>query len=176
MSIRFFNNERARLEQPYVTVDTQGRLYLNKYTQELFGCVNMSCLLLVGYDPVNKRLALAKPDVVKVADTQPYKFSGKRSYASCKAFLEKEGLMPKDKAVRYLFDGEATPKGTFIFRRENAIAADEPAKGAKKPEAPKSLSKKQQERLVKEEAAAKQETAAAKPVVDLSKEKKEGAK
>lgn len=174
MSIRFFNNERARLEQPYVTVDTQGRLYLNKYTQELFGCVGTSCLLLVGYDPVNKRLALAKPDVVKVADTQPYKFSGKRSYASCKAFLEKEGLMPKEKAVRYLFDGEATPAGTFIFRKENAVAADEPAKGAKKPDsAAKPLSKKEKQRLAAEEAAAKKETAAAKPVINL---KKEGAK
>lgn len=134
MTVEFFSNERARYDEPYIAVDAAGRIYLSKQAQQMLGCIESEPIYLyLGYDKVNKRIAIAKPDIVKLSDTKPFKFNAVRFYASAKTFLDKYGILPKNGSVHYLYDGMGHPAGTYLFRREGAVAEDETQKGAKTP-------------------------------------------
>jgi len=172
MSIEFFSNDRARLQAPYLSVDVQGRIYLSKPAQELLGCVGTSAHLYVGYDVLNKRIGLAKPDIVKLTDTNAFKFNEKRAYASCRSFLDHYGIMPSGSSDRYIYDGQDRTTGVHLFRKEGAVAVDEPNKplrGRGRPSKAELLARQQAE---EEAAKANNETAA---VAEETESSNEGA-
>jgi hypothetical protein len=79
--------------------------------------------LYVGYDKVNKRIAIAKPNVVRLTGTIPYKFDGKRGYTMARNFLKGNGIS-YDTAARYLFDGKEN--GWWTFKLDGYSAPDQP--------------------------------------------------
>jgi hypothetical protein len=79
--------------------------------------------LYVSYDKVNKRIGIAKPDVVRLTDTHPYIFDKNRGYAKARNFL-KANAIPYDNAARYVFDGKEN--GWLTFRLSGYEAPDQP--------------------------------------------------
>lgn len=104
-----------------VTVDKNGRLYLNRELQRALGCEGKPIKLYLAYDPVNKRIGLAKPDVVRLTDTRPVSFDANRSYASVRGFLQRFNI-PHDRSYRYIWDG--MEDGWWTFRLEGYDAPD----------------------------------------------------
>lgn len=86
-----------------ITIDKNKRLYINLALQRELNSVKLPIRLYVGYDKVNKRIGLAKPDVVRITDKDPMRFDA-RGYASARGFIEKHKL-PHDKSYHYVFDG-----------------------------------------------------------------------
>lgn len=86
-----------------ISIDKNKRLYLNLALQKELGCVKIPIHLYVGYDKVNKRIGIAKPDVVRLTDKEPLRFDS-RGYTSARGFIEKHQL-PHDKTYHYVFDG-----------------------------------------------------------------------
>lgn len=89
MAFEVFDNRPFRQVTPALTLDKYNRLYLNLLTQQLFGFDKEQgpYFLYVWYDKVNRRIGLAKPDIVKLVDTRPFKFD-KRFYTSFKKLVE----------------------------------------------------------------------------------------
>ena len=66
-------------EAPFLTVDNQRRIYFNAGARTLLG-VKPYQRWLVGYDPANRRLILAKPEIVNAVNVVPFKIGR----ASCR--------------------------------------------------------------------------------------------
>ena len=110
---------------PYVTIDSNQRLYISSPARELLNVPNGQFRLIAGYDVVNKRIVLAKPDVVRVPDVVPFNFD-KRSYSYVKPFVEQAKLAGK-LPVRFLYVGKDFgdyPQGTHAFQLEGYKAPD----------------------------------------------------
>lgn len=113
--------------RPFITLDSQKRLNLNASACELIGVPKDGDFrLMVGYDKVNKRIILAKPEVVRVTDIKPFKFD-KRRYASGKPVLSATAITPDELPLRYYFRGRdyAVVDGAFVFQLEDFTAPDE---------------------------------------------------
>jgi hypothetical protein len=121
MSIEFFANSGGRGTGPAITLDKFSRIYLNAGTRDMLGCQGMPIKLYVGYDKVNKRIALAKPDVVRLTDKRPMSFDGKRHYASARTFVKHFGL-PNDKTYTYEYVGKEN--GAYTFELADYDAPD----------------------------------------------------
>lgn len=108
----------------YITVDKQLRLYLSSGTRDLLALAEKQpTRLIIGYDAVNKRLVVAKPEVVRVPDTKPFPFD-KRSYSSARVFVKEIGVNEAKLPLRYNYVGKdygAYPAGSYCFE----LSADE---------------------------------------------------
>ena len=111
----------------YVTIDNQQRLYISKPTKELMNLPDDGKFrLIAGYDFVNNRIVLAKPEVVRVADVKPFNFD-KRGYSNAKHFIERAVINEGDLPVRFLYKGKDYsdyPDGAFAFELEGFVAPD----------------------------------------------------
>jgi len=105
----------------FVAIDRQQRFCLSTALRRELGCLGNPISLYVGYDKVNRRIALAKPDVVRLTDTRPYRFDA-RGYAAARSFVDKFRL-PKDRVTRFYYDGKEN--GAWTFRMENYDAPDD---------------------------------------------------
>ncbi|PAE24049.1 hypothetical protein [Bacillus sp. 7894-2] len=108
----------------YVTIDNQRRLYLSKPARELMGLPEGRVRLIAGYDFVNDRVVLAKPEVVKVTNIKPFKFD-KRGYSNAKHFVERANL--SDLPIRFLYEGRdysEYPQGSYAFTLDGSTPAD----------------------------------------------------
>lgn len=112
--------ERGRgSNRMFVSIDSQGRLCLSSALRRELGCVGIPIHLYVGYDKVNRRIALAKPDVVRKTDIRAYKFDT-RGYTSATELINRHRLPTR--AHRYYFDGRED--GMWTFRLEAYEAPD----------------------------------------------------
>lgn len=123
---RWISNDGAS-GNAYITVDKQLRLYLSSGTRELLNLGpagkkdGRPAKLIVGYDSVNKRIVVAKPEVVRVTDTKPFSFD-KRSYGSARAFVRDAGIKENELPVRFNYVGKeygAYPAGSYAFERDD---------------------------------------------------------
>jgi hypothetical protein len=115
----------------FITLDSQKRLNLSSGACDLLKLPKEGDFRLhVGYDPVNKRIVVAKPEVVRVTDVKPFKFD-KRRYASGRPVLSATAIMPDELPLRYVYKGRdyaELPDGSYVFGLEDYEAPDE--KGA----------------------------------------------
>lgn len=120
----FFSNDGHRQLKQYISTDRLGRLYLSEGAKELMGIHNeeLPVSLYLGYDKVNKRIGLARPDVVRLVDVKPFKFNGKRTYASAKSFLMANNILPEKGVQRYDYVGKED--GIYVFQLEEYEAPD----------------------------------------------------
>lgn len=126
-TIEWYDNRRTGGEM-YISTDVYQRLYLSAALQRELGCVGKPIKLFVGYDKVNKRIAIGKPDVVRLNDSGTLSFDGKRHYASGRGFMNLHGL-PNDKTYRYVYDGKDKTTGALLFKLENYDAPDSHNRG-----------------------------------------------
>ncbi|MCS1350371.1 hypothetical protein [Mechercharimyces sp. CAU 1602] len=110
-----------RATDMFVTIDKQQRLSLNKLARVELSCVDIPISLYIGYDPVNHRIALAKPDVVRLTDTRPYKID-QRGYTTVRKLVQRYKL-PMNQSRRYFFDGKEN--GALTFKLEDYDAPDD---------------------------------------------------
>lgn len=113
--------------QAYVTIDNQRRLYISKPAKELIDLPDDSKFrLIAGYDFVNNRIVLAKPEIVRVTDIRPFKFD-KRGYSNAKYFVERANILESDLPVRFIYRGKdysEYPEGSYAFELEGSEPAD----------------------------------------------------
>jgi hypothetical protein len=108
---------------PYITIDAMRRFYLSSGARELFSGAKS---LIFGYDPVNKRLVVAKPDVVRAVNVRPYPFD-KRWYASARNFVKQAGISESSLPLRFYYVGKDygdTPAGSYAFELGDYDAPD----------------------------------------------------
>ena len=124
--ITWISAEPVRHE--YITIDSQQRLYLSAAACELLGVPKTGHFeLIVGYDLVNKRLALAKPDVVRVTDVRPFRFDGRR-YAHSARFVSDAEIPAAELPQRYEYTGRdyaEYPDGAYAFQLADFDAPDD---------------------------------------------------
>jgi bifunctional DNA-binding transcriptional regulator/antitoxin component of YhaV-PrlF toxin-antitoxin module len=107
-----------------VTVDRMGRICLSAEFRKLLGVSKgLHVKLYVSYDKVNKRIGLAKPDIIRLVGVRPYNFD-KRGYTNAKRFLT-DNEIPFDTAYNYEFDG-VEGDGWNAFRLAGYVAPDKP--------------------------------------------------
>lgn len=112
-----------------ITIDKLKRLYISSEARQLLG-VETPFKLYVGHDPVNKRLVVSRPDLVKLTDVKPFSFD-KRGYSHAKSFVSELLIAEKDFPVKYEFVGRDLgeyPHGVFCFQREDFEAPDDKGK------------------------------------------------
>lgn len=120
MTFEWISNVDANT--PFLTVDSQRRIYFNSGTQALLG-VKPHQRWLVGYDPANKRLILAKPDIVKAVNVAPFSVD-KRFYMSARKFVDKTGMTAADLPLNFYFVEHVTaangsyPAGSYVFEAD----------------------------------------------------------
>ena len=121
-SFQWISNEGGNGE--YITIDAHRRFYLSSGTRALF---NGAKSLIVGYDAVNKRLVVAKPDLVRAVNVVPYNFD-KRWYASARHFVKNAGIDPSDLPIRFNYVGKDyadMPAGSHTFQLADYDAPDD---------------------------------------------------
>ncbi len=118
MTFEVFDNSPPK--HSALTVDKFARLYMNTAAMEEFGFKEKCGNLYIGYDIVNKRIGLAKPNIVRLVDTNPISFD-KRSYAYIKRFLERFKI-DYSESKRYLYVGKEN--GWYMFELEGYDAPD----------------------------------------------------
>lgn len=115
----------SRSATAYVSIDRQNRIYIARATRDMLDLPNGEFYLLTGYDFANKRIVLAKPEIVRVPNVEPFKFD-KRSYCRARYFVEQaqlEGELP----VRFIYAGKdfsEFPRGAHIFTLEGHESDD----------------------------------------------------
>jgi hypothetical protein len=119
MPLEFYDGNDARMGGTFVTVDKYGRLCLSAKTRELLGVRNIPAKLYVGYDSANKRIGLAKPDIVRMTDKNPLHFSADKGYAAARGFLAQYKI-PHDKSYRYNYVGQENGAHVFELSTYNA--------------------------------------------------------
>jgi len=106
----------------YITIDKQLRLYLSSGTRDILKLgAQMPTKLIIGYDAVNKRLVVAKPEVVRATDVKPFNFD-KRSYSSARVFIREIGVSESKLPLRYEYVGKEYgeyPEGSYCFEIED---------------------------------------------------------
>lgn len=109
-----------------ITVDKLKRLYLSSEARKLLG-VTAPFKLLVGYDSVNKRLVLTKPEIVKALEVKPFKFDN-RGYAHARGFVNELKMPDSVYPIKFEFVGRDLseyPEGAFCFQLEAFEAPDD---------------------------------------------------
>ena len=112
-----------------ITIDKLRRLYISAEARHLL-CVETPFKLFVGYDKVNKRLVVSRPDLVKLTDVKPFSFD-KRGYSHAKSFVSELMLKESEFPVKYEFVGSdlsTYPHGVFSFQKEDFAAPDDKGK------------------------------------------------
>ncbi|MRX54685.1 hypothetical protein GJU41_11945 [Bacillus idriensis] len=136
-TFQWISNENYGNGSAYVTIDKQQRLYLSTGTRSLLKLgpsgkgIGIPANLIVGYDGVNKRLIIAKPEVVRATDVKPFKFDA-RSYSSARNFVGKIGIKANELPLRFVHVGReygAYPAGAEIFQLDDYEAPDEVGRG-----------------------------------------------
>lgn len=126
-AFRWISNDSHGAGAAYVTIDKNQRLYLSSGARDALKLPpNTPARLIVGYDAANKRLVIAKPEVVRAADVKPFKFD-KRSYSSARNFLRKAGVQLADLPKRYVLIGKeyaAYAEGSYAFELDDYDAPD----------------------------------------------------
>jgi hypothetical protein len=113
---------------PYISLDSQDRLYLSVGAVKQLG-IKLPAPMMIGYDKVNKRLIMAKPDLVRAVNTKPFKF-GKDQYAHARAVvehIEADGFT--ERPLRFIYVGKDFtdadyPDGSFAFQLVGFNAPD----------------------------------------------------
>lgn len=116
----------SRTTEPYIAVDRQSRLRLSAALRELLGCTDRAIELYIAYDKVNKRIAIAKPDIVRLPNVRPLRFDAARGYASGVGFLKKNRIPAE--AHRYIYVGKEQGgdfRGWYVFQLEGYGATDD---------------------------------------------------
>ena len=114
-----------RSTEAFVTIDNLKRLYISRPAKDLMNIPDTKFRLIAGYDFVNDRIVLAKPEVVRIPDVKPFSFD-KRGYSNAKYFVERANLEAK-LPVRFVFRGRDYanyPEGSFCFELEGSTPAD----------------------------------------------------
>ena len=124
MTLVPFSNVTNRSGLLYVTVDRQGRLCLSASLRRELEVGPGGISLYAAYDKVNRRIGLAKPSVVRLTDTIPYRFDGQRGYTMARNFL-KANAIPYDRAYRYVYVGREN--GWWTFQLAGYDAPDQPS-------------------------------------------------
>lgn len=109
----------------YITVDKQFRLCLSSGLRKELGFAP-GMELYVGYDAVNKRIGITKPDVVRLVNVRPYRFD-QRGYTHARRFVLDNNI-DNSRAVRYHFDGKergGSNAGWLMFRLSGYTAPDQ---------------------------------------------------
>ncbi|MBX6360540.1 MAG: hypothetical protein IRZ03_10735 [Acidobacterium ailaaui] len=112
----------------YISLDSQDRLYLSVGAVKRLG-ITLPAPMMIGYDKVNKRLIIAKPELVRAVNTKPFKF-GKDQYAHARAVvehIEADGLT--ERPLRFVYVGKDFtdtdyPDGTHVFQLVGFDAPD----------------------------------------------------
>jgi hypothetical protein len=108
MAIEVFDNDDFRGEEELIiTLDKSKRIYLSKPVQEFFGVddPDKSLTVYLGYDSVNKRICLAKPDVVRIPGKRPVTF-GKFKFISARRFIDRFQIDLTDAPLHYRYVGQ----------------------------------------------------------------------
>ena len=109
-----------------ITIDKLKRLYLSSEARKLIG-VAAPFKLFVGYDYVNKRLVLSRPDIVKITEVKPFNFDS-RGYAHARGFVNNLKLPSGAYPLKFEFVGRDLseyPEGVFCFQLEQYEAPDD---------------------------------------------------
>lgn len=125
MAFEIYDNRGSRSGEKFIAVDNQARLYLSSSLQRELGCVGREIELYVAYDKVNKRIAIAKPDIVRQTGVNPMRFDANRSYASARGFLRHNQIPAQPH--RYYYDGNEKGgdfRGWMTFKLEGHSAPD----------------------------------------------------
>jgi len=119
-------NPSTRANEPYIAIDRQGRLRLSSSLRDMLNCRDRSISLYLAYDPVNHRIAIAKPDIVRQVNVRPLKFDAARGYASGAGLIAKYRIPAQ--AHRYTYVGKEQGgeyNGWLVFQREHYEAPDD---------------------------------------------------
>lgn len=125
MNFGIFSNEKQKSESPYISIDSQGRIYMNSDTQKRFGITKSQPTdIQVGH--VDGTIYLIRFDSEHAdKEKKPFRFSGDRAYASAKTFIEQAGIYPKEpkKSQKYFLDESFNEyAGVFAFVHEDILA------------------------------------------------------
>lgn len=90
----------------FITIDRQHRLMISAELRREFSSVGTDLRLHVAYDPENKRIGIAKPEMVRKSATnsKPHKFDA-RGYTSAKSVMKKAGWTEITESLRFEDDG-----------------------------------------------------------------------
>lgn len=111
---------------PFLTVDNQRRIYVNSGCRNLLGIMPYQ-QWLVGYDYANKRLILAKDELVNAVNVVPFKVD-KKYYIHAKKLTNKLGLGASELPIKFRFLVRVTsgkdvyPAGSYVFEAEDGGA------------------------------------------------------
>lgn len=114
-----------RSTHSYITIDVMQRLYISKSARKLMNLPHGQFRLIAGYDFANDRIVLAKPEIVRVPNVEPFNFD-KRSYSRVKHFVAKARLADM-LPLRFVYKGldyADYPEGAYAFELEGAVPAD----------------------------------------------------
>ncbi|MDQ0174402.1 hypothetical protein [Bacillus chungangensis] len=111
----------------YISIDSYLRLYISSGACTVLNVPeNGEFRLVAGFDHANKRIVLAKPEIVRVPNVQPFKFD-KRRYGHAKRIVAKAGFAEADLPLRFAYVGidyAEYPDGAFAFQLETHEAPD----------------------------------------------------
>lgn len=124
--IPFDNSEIRYGGNKVITIDKNRRIYLNKPLQSYLNCKGKPIKLHLGYDPANRRIAIAKPEILRLTNHRPVTFS-KYSFISARPFIERFKIPYEQGPLHYYYFGDED--GWMTFQLEGHIAEDEPGKG-----------------------------------------------
>lgn len=121
------SSDPTRKDEKIVTIDKSQRLVLNKKTREFLNFdPERGMNLYLAYDPVNQRVGLAKPDIVRLTDTKPF-FFGKGGYVSIRPLISRFQIPYQDGPLHYVYFGNEN--GWLTFQLMGYQAPDESHKG-----------------------------------------------
>lgn len=127
MSLKWISNQAEMRNTNAVSIDVYHRLNILKTPRKTLNIPDNELFqLIVGFDKVNKRIVLAKPDVVRVPNVRPYKFS-RRATAKVSNFVKEAGLEDR-LPVRFNYVGKdfsEYPQGAHAFQLEGFDAPDD---------------------------------------------------
>lgn len=104
--------------EPYITIDNQQRLYLSAGARKTIG-VDTRSRIIVGYDKANKRVVIAKPEVVRVPNIRPFLLD-KKAYCSARAIVQAIDFDYEDLPLRFAYVGRDFSEydvGSYAFQR-----------------------------------------------------------
>lgn len=116
---------RPDKRMPTITIDSYRRISLSTDARKLLG-LTYPYRLVIAFDKANQRIVVAKPEIVRVPDVQPFSFD-KRHYAHAKRMVREMGFSDAELPLRFEFVGKdyaEYPDGAFSFQRVGFNAPD----------------------------------------------------
>ena len=118
----------------FITFDAQKRLCVSSGATAILNVPKTGDFTLhVGYDSVNQRIVLAKPDVVKLPNVIPFKFD-KRRYCHVRELVRKINVPEEELPVRFEYVGKDyadSPQGSHVFQLADYSAPDDAGRADK---------------------------------------------